>query len=88
MTDLADVFSARKPERGALYEAEIANSPADGNDDLYVVIPSFDSAFKWGPCPFMPKAGELPATGDRALVGFSDENLPWVISWWNNSTAV
>lgn len=87
MTDLADVFTTRKGEPGVLLEAEVVNSPADGNDDLYVVIPSFDDSFKWGPALFMPKAGELPSAGDRALVGFSNENQVWVLAWWNGSAA-
>lgn len=87
MADLADVFASRTPSPDVLLEAEVVNSPSDGNDDLYVVIPAFDANFKWGPALFMPKAGELPSAGDRALVGISNENQVWVLAWWNGSAA-
>jgi len=85
--ELDEIFEPSQPSRPAGYEAIIANNPNDGNDELYVTIAAFDEGkHKWGPCLFMPKAGQLPGKGDRALVVFSDAGEPWVVCWWNNSS--
>lgn len=84
--DLDELFESSQPTRPQAFEGIVANDPSDGNDNLFVTIDAFDGGqHKWGPCPFMPKAGQLPEKGDRALVVFSDTGEPWVTCWWNNS---
>lgn len=86
--ELDELFEPSETARPAGYEAKVANDPDDGNDKLFVTIKAFDGGkHKWGPCLFMPKAGQLPQKGDRALVVFSDAGEPWVVCWWNNSPA-
>jgi hypothetical protein len=87
MTELSELFTRERPP--VAVRATVANTPEDGADDLYVLVESFDGAHqRFGPCYFAPKAGELPARHDDALVVFDENGQPWVTVWWNGSAEV
>jgi microcystin-dependent protein len=69
--------SAGPTPDGSPMEAQVVEVTSDG---VFVVIPTFDTERRWGPCPFT--RGTQPQRGDRCLVEYSQalRNL-WVVSW-------
>jgi hypothetical protein len=64
-----------------LVQAVAANSPASASDKLYVVVPSFDPAAKWGPVVWTPRGSTLPTAGSLCLLARDDQGLWWVVAW-------
>jgi len=62
----------------------IITSPATLSEKVWVVLPTYDSQYKWGPCAWMPRGSTLalPQAGDRCLVIFDETKTPWVTAWW------
>jgi microcystin-dependent protein len=75
MTDLVDIFEPRG--MGAAVAAQAVIAEVDGND-VYVIIPSFDAANRWGPLYGVDDAAGL-ARGDDVLVIFDEERQPWLM---------
>lgn len=69
---------------GRLREGVVDSNPADETEEVWVLIPRKDGGkSRYGPCPgWVPRLAALPTKGDRALVGFDDENEPWLLAWW------
>jgi hypothetical protein len=64
-----------------LVQAVAANSPATASDSLYVVVPSFDPAARWGPVVWTPRGSTLPTVGSLCLLARDDQGLWWVVAW-------
>lgn len=74
------------------YEAVVARSVTDVDDDLYVSPTELATDQPEGPClgwqPHVRDDGDgvvlvFPSKGDRALLQRSDTNSPWVLGWTN-----
>jgi len=63
--------------------AFIATAPADLSEKVYVTIPDFDPALRFGPCRWQARSDTaLPDRGDRALVQRDNRGEWWVVAWW------
>lgn len=83
------ITESEGPSRGieGMWYATIKTAPPDVTTGVFVAIKGFHPDHRWGPCRWMPRvddAGDTvnPTVGDVALVGFDDEDNPWVICWW------
>lgn len=83
MSIVGETFGPRSVTLGP-HSGIVVNSVENLSDMLYVVLPTYDSQFKWGPCPWTPRGTTLdfPQGGDRCLVVFDETRTPWVVSWW------
>jgi hypothetical protein len=65
-----------------LIEGVIASAP-DADRRVTVTIPTFHPDQTFGPCPYMPRGGALPAVGARCLVALDETGIqePWVPAW-------
>ena len=61
----------------------IANTPADADDDLYVLVPDFDGgAHRHGPVHWQPHPDDtLPSDGDRGVLLEDDDGDEWLLAW-------
>lgn len=66
------------------HKGVISSEPTALSDTVYVVLPSFDTNLKWGPCKWMPRGNtiDLPNRGDECLVVFDETQTPWIVAWW------
>lgn len=64
-----------------LVRGKIANTPANSAASLFVILPSFHPAKRWGPVAWAPHGTTMPQTGADCLVGFDDANVPWLLSF-------
>jgi len=71
-----------------LVEGVFSRTPADTMTRCFVTIESFDGGRReFGPCPWSAKILDTdeygtPEEGDLALVGFNEEDEPWIVEWW------
>lgn len=79
-TKLADLLEQPTAPVSAVH-GEIANTPADIDSDLFVVVQAFDGSRQhWGPCRWVPSNG-LPAQGDECLLVLTeDDQTPWALT--------
>lgn len=81
---------SRTVEYPSGFDAIIANTAASVGDVLHVTIPSVDGgtytyqAVAWTPRVDDAGATVLPTAGDRALVVFSEQREPWIVTWLPN----
>lgn len=77
---IEDLFSRER--RAAAYEAVVLDSAAGPSDPVRVALVNYDAELAFGPGPWTPRGdGVLPVRGDRALVVFSDERVPWILAY-------
>jgi hypothetical protein len=70
------------PEGGA-WHALIASDPADLDEKVYIVIPEFSLALRFGPCKWQARSDTaLPVRGNIALAIKSNRGEWWVVAWW------
>jgi hypothetical protein len=48
-------------QTASILRGKIANTPASDTADLWVTVPSFHHAERWGPCPFAPRVNAAGA---------------------------
>lgn len=73
---------AGQPPAPTLFEAIVIDTAAAITDDVRVRLVADDPRSFDGPLPWMPRDGVFPMTGDRALVGYSDQGEGWIVAWW------
>jgi hypothetical protein len=87
MPDLRDLGFIRQETRDDarphLEHAIIANTPADFNDPVFVIIPEFANDQTWGPYRWQHNADDMPAEGDECLIAFSNRREGWVVAYWS-----
>lgn len=87
MERLESLATHDPPEHSILkgYIAEDATTP---NDEVSVLIPSYDMSKRFGPVTFMPRPLSdgsgvlLPTRYDPCLVGIDEEGEARLITWW------
>lgn len=65
----------------------IAQTADEVEDDLEVVVPSFDETYRHGPCKWPTRVDDdgglvYPTREDPCLVAFDEEGEPQIILWW------
>lgn len=61
----------------------VASNPTKLSDRISVVVPDFDSNFRWEGCRWMSRdAVSLPKRGDECLIRMDSRGQPWVLAWW------
>lgn len=79
---LGDLHQVSDEPPVRLVDGVIASTPATPAGDVFVTIPAFDRSKTWGPCPWAPQGGLLPAAGDTCLLAFPEDGPnPWIIAW-------
>ncbi len=78
--DLTELFAPADAVQPAIRQARIASAPA-GTRVMVTVRSVTGDRVRLGPCPFPPRGTLMPARGDRAWVGFDDDNQPVVLVW-------
>lgn len=83
MPDLNGLFTDDRDEAPSNLPAsgQIKRAPATLDDDVWVLIPSFDEEIMVGPCAWQPRGDLLPQVDDRCLVVFDENDEPWVVLW-------
>jgi hypothetical protein len=64
------------------WSGKIANDPGSIEEPVFVTINSFSKIHRFGPCKWTERVDKLPARGDDCLVGFDENQRPYVIGWW------
>jgi len=76
---LAELIQAGPATRNVV-RGRVAVAPATPDDELHVVVETFDGERQqWGPCPWAPSTA-LPEVGDDCLVIFDERETPWVMT--------
>lgn len=80
---LAQQLADARGTRGLrVYDAVIANTLTNPDQDLFVLLPYVDGGrHRYGPCRWLQGTG-LPAEGDAALYTKSTDGEEWVVVWW------
>lgn len=87
MPDLRDIF-LDYGEQPTGFKGRIADDATGPNDEVGVIVPSYDERRPFGPVRFTPRpswlGGQplLPSRGDPCTVGFDEDGDIFIIEWW------
>lgn len=82
-----------------IWRGLIAAAPADVTEKVAVTLPAYEADLTFGPCRWTPRVEPhdftvdavtftaarvvLPAKGDSCLVGFDENDEPWILLYWS-----
>lgn len=85
MPDLLSLAEGRRDAAAAIppnvVEAVIARAPSSPDDELAVIVPSFDAHRLFEIRFWNPRGLVLPSVDDEALVAFSEDGEPWLVAF-------
>lgn len=90
MPDLDQIMRQESRERrgverqGNQYKGKIATDAVDEASEVEVIVPDYSDRYRHGPCRFPLCNGpdSYPSRGDVCLVGFDEDDDPWIIVWY------
>lgn len=71
-----------------IWTGEFAEDVTNVNDPAYVFLESFSHEHKIGPCRWQTRGGALPEKGMDCLVGYDENETPYVIVWWDGTSGL
>jgi hypothetical protein len=82
LTDLIDDKAKAAAQERDLWAGEIFGAPDTEAKTVAVIVMGKHASKPYRDVPYTPHPGpDHPSDGGRCLVGFDDDDRPWVIAW-------
>jgi hypothetical protein len=82
-----DAITNQRETASVVVKGYIAEDAATPNDEIHVLIPSYDMSRQFGPSTFTPRplmdnSVMLPARNDPCLVALDEDDNAHIVRWW------